>query len=271
MNWQAILDYLIQLATTWGIRLLAAIVVLVVALKVIAWIKKFIKTSPKLDKLDPGLRSFLGSFASIGLYILLVIIVAGMIGIPATSFITILASCGVAIGLALQGSLSNFAGGLMILLFKPFKVGDFIEVCGETGTVKEITVVYTVLLTTDNKRITLPNGTITNSVIENYSAEDLRRVDLTVNTAYSCDIEQVKAIVTTLAEEHPLALAEPAPQVRVSAHSDSSLTYVVRVWCKNEDYWTVFFDLTESIKKAFDANDIEIPFPQMDVHVVSDK
>jgi len=271
MNWQAILDYLMQLATTWGIRLLAALIVLVIALKLIGWIKKFIKKSSKLDKLDPSLRSFLSSFVSILLYVLLVIVIAGMIGIPATSFITILASCGVAIGLALQGSLSNFAGGLMILFFKPFKVGDFIEVCGETGTVTEISVVYTVLLSTDNKRITLPNGTITNSVIENYSAEDLRRVDLTINTAYSCDIEQVKAIVTTLAEQHPLALAEPAPQVRVSNHSDSSLTYVVRVWCKTEHYWDVYFDLTEGIKKAFDKNDIEIPFPQMDVHVVSDK
>ncbi|MBQ7088562.1 MAG: mechanosensitive ion channel [Clostridia bacterium] len=267
MNWQAILDHLVELATTWGIRLLAAIVVLVIALKIINWIKKFIKTSPKLDKLDPSLRSFLSSFTSIMLYVLLVIVIAGMIGIPATSFITILASCGVAVGLALQGSLSNFAGGLMILFFKPFKVGDFIEVCGETGTVAEISVVYTVLLSTDNKRITLPNGTITNSVIENYSAEDLRRVDLTINTAYTCDMEKVKAIVTSLAEQHPMALAEPAPQVRVSQHADSSLTYVVRVWCKNADYWDLYFDLTEGIKKAFDENGIQIPYPQMDVHV----
>ena len=271
MNWQAILDNLIQLATTWGIRLLGAIIVLLIALKVISGIKKFIQKSPKLDKLDPSLRSFLSSFTSILLYVLLVIVIAGMIGIPATSFITILASCGVAIGLALQGSLSNFAGGLMILFFKPFKVGDFIEVCGESGTVAEITVVYTVLLSVDNKRITLPNGTITNSVIENYSSEELRRVDLTVNTAYGCDIEQVKSIVTALAESHPLALAEPAPQVRVTAHSDSALTYTVRVWCKGEDYWDVYFDMTEGIKKAFDKNGIEIPYPQMDVHVVSDK
>ena len=270
MNWETILNYLIQLATTWGIKLLGAIVVLVVALKLISAIKKFIQKSSKLDKVDPGVRSFLGSFVSIGLYIVLVIVIAGMIGIPATSFLTILASCGVAVGLALQGSLSNFAGGLMILIFKPFQVGDFIEASGETGTVAEITVVYTVLLTTDNKRITIPNGTLTNSVIKNYSAESLRRVDLTVNTAYSCDIEQVKAVVTKLAQEHPLALAEPAPQVRLSAHSDSSLTYVVRVWSKNEDYWTVFFDLTEGIKKAFDENGIEIPFPQMDVHVKND-
>lgn len=271
MNWEAILSFVIELATTWGIRLLAALIVLVICLKIISWIKKFIKKSPKLDAMDPGVRSFLGSFVSIGLYCLLVIVIAGMIGIPATSFLTVLASCGVAIGLALQGSLSNFAGGLMILIFKPFEVGDFIEVCGETGTVKEITVVYTVLLTTDNKRITLPNGTITNSVIENYSAEDLRRVDMTVSTDYSCDMEQVKALITTLIEAHPLALAEPAPQVRVKEHGEHGLIYVVRVWSKNEDYWTVYFDLTESIKKAFDENGISIPYPQMDVHVKNEK
>lgn len=271
MDWDVIVNYLIQLATTWGIKLLTAIIVLVVALKVIGWIKKFIKQSPKLDKLDPGVRSFLGSFVSISLYILLVIIIAGMIGIPATSFITILASCGVAVGLALQGSLSNFAGGLMLLLFKPFKVGDFVEVSGETGTVAEITVVYTVLLTPDNKRITIPNGTLTNSVIENYSAEELRRVDLTFSTDYSCDIEKVKAIIGKLVENHPLALAEPEPMVRLSAHGDSALTYTVRVWCKNEDYWTVYFDLTESVKEAFDSNQIAIPYPQMDIHVKNDK
>ena len=271
MDWQAVWTSLMEIGTTWGLRLLGALIVLVIALRIIRRIKKWLRKSPKLDKMDPGIRSFLSSFVSIGLYILLVIMMAGMLGIPATSLITILASCGVAIGLALQGALSNFAGGLMILLFRPFKVGDYIEASGEAGTVAEITVVYTVLLTPDNKRITIPNGSLTNAVIENYSAEDLRRVDLTVNTAYSCDLEQVKAIVTKLAEEHPLALAEPAPQVRVSAHGDSSLTYVVRVWCKNADYWTVFFDMTENIKKAFDENGIAIPFPQMDVHVVSDK
>ncbi len=267
MNWNAILNYLLQVATSWGIKLLEAIVVLVVGLKLIGWLKKFIKKSPKLDKLDPGVRTFLSSFASIGLYVVLIIVLAGIIGIPATSFITILASCGVAIGLALQGSLSNFAGGLMILLFKPFKVGDYIEACGESGTVTEITVVYTVLLTVDNKRITLPNGTLTNSTIENYSAEELRRVDLTFNTAYDCDMEKVKDVLTKQAEAHSLVLQDPAPMVRLSAHGDSALTYTVRVWCKNEDYWTVHFDLTESIKAAFDANDIAIPYPQMDVHV----
>ena len=270
MDWQAILNYLVQVATTWGIKLLQAIVVLLIALKVISAIKKWLKKSPKLDKMDPGIRTFLTSFVTIGLYAVLVIVMATLLGIPATSLITILASAGVAVGLALQGALSNFAGGLMLLLFRPFKVGDYIEASGEAGTVAEITVVYTVLLTPDNKRITIPNGGLTNAVIENYSAEELRRVDLTISADYSNDMEQVKALMTKLAEEHPLALAEPAPQVRVKEHGQDGLTYVVRTWCKSEDYWTVYFDMTESIKKAFDENGIKIPYPQMDVHLKKD-
>lgn len=267
MNWQTILDYLIQLATSWGIKLLEALVLLVVGLKLVKWLKKWLKESPKLDKLDSGLRSFLVSFSTIILYALLIIVIASILGIPATSFITILASCGVAVGLALQGSLSNFAGGLMILFFKPFKVGDFIEASGETGIVQEITVVYTVLLTLDNKRVTIPNGGLTNSVIKNYSSEELRRVDLTFNVAYGSDVEQVKELIGKLAAAHPLALKDPAPFVRLSAHGDSALTFTTRVWCKNADYWDVYFDLTEGVKKAFDEKGIQIPYPQMDVHV----
>ena len=271
MDWGVVVNYLMQAIAALGLTILKALVVLTVGLKLIKWVKKWLRTSPKLEKIDPSLRTFLGSFASIGLYILLIVVMAGVVGVPATSFITILASCGVAIGLALQGSLSNFAGGLMLLLFKPFKVGDFIEACGETGTVTEITVVYTVLLTPDNKRITLPNGTLTNSTIENYSAEELRRVDLEFNTAYDCDIDQVKTLIGKLVEEHPMALAEPEPMVRLAVHGESALTYKVRVWCKNEDYWDLHFDLTESVKKVFDQNNIAIPYPQMDVHDKSDK
>ncbi|MBQ8682954.1 MAG: mechanosensitive ion channel family protein [Clostridia bacterium] len=267
MDWSAIGSFLLNLATSLGLKLLEAIIILVVGLKLIGWLKKFLKNSPKLNKLDSGLRSFLVSFSSIVLYVLLIITIAMILGVPVTSFITILASCGVAVGLALQGSLSNFAGGIMILLFKPFKVGDFIEAAGETGTVTEITVVYTVLLTPDNKRITVPNGTLTNSVIENYSAEDLRRVDLTFTAAYDCDVEKVKAVIEQVIAVQPQALKEPAPFVRLSKHGDSALEYVARVWCKNADYWTVHFDITENVKKAFDDNNIAIPFPQMDVHI----
>ena len=267
MDWNAVWGFLLNLATSLGIKLLEAIVILVVGLKLISWLKKFLKKSPKLDRLDVSLRSFLTSFASIVLYVVLVITIAMVLGVPATSFITILASCGVAVGLALQGSLSNFAGGIMILLFKPFKVGDFIEAAGECGVVDEITVVYTVLLTGDNKRITVPNGTLTNSVIENYSAEDLRRVDLTFTAGYDCDVAKVKAVIEQVIAVQPQALKEPAPLVRLSKHGDSALEYVTRVWCKNEDYWTVYFDVTEGVKRAFDDNNISIPFPQMDVHI----
>jgi len=267
MDWKALLDFIIQFATSWGIKLLAAIIVLLIGIKIIRSVTKWLRKSPKFDKLDSGLRSFLASFANILMYVVLVITVAGIVGIPATSFITILASCGVAVGLALQGSLSNFAGGLMILFFKPFKVGDYIEASGESGTVTEISVVYTVLTTPDNKRITLPNGALTNAPIKNYSAENLRRVDLTFGASYKCNVDQVKDVITKTIVAHPLVLKNPEPFVRLSACADSSLTYTVRVWCNNADYWTVNFDLTESVKAAFDQNGIEIPYPQMDVHI----
>lgn len=267
INFEEIMNYLVELATSAGLKLLAAIVLVVVGLKGIKWLRKWIRTSEKLNKIDNSLRSFMISFSSVVLYIVLFITVAVILGIPTTSFITMLASCGVAVGLALQGSLSNFAGGIMILLFKPFKVGDYIDAAGESGTVTEISVVYTELLTVDNKRIIIPNGTITNSVIENYSAENIRRVDFTFNTAYDSDIDKVKRIITEILESHPKALKNPECFVRLSAHNDSALTYTARVWCNNADYWDVNFDVIESVKKAFDENGIQIPYNQLDVHI----
>lgn len=269
MDFKAIGTYLFELVTSVGLKILEAVIILVVGLWLIKWVKQFIKESPKLNKLDSSLRSFLVSFAGIALAILLVITIAMVVGIPVTSFITVLASCGVAIGLALQGALSNFAGGIMILLFKPFKVGDFVEAAGETGTVSEITVVYTVLLTVDNKRITIPNGSITNSVIENYSSEELRRVDLMFKADYSADMDQVKSIIAKIVAEHPKALKTPEPFIRLSNHGDSALEYTVRIWVNGADYWDVYFDVTESVKKAFDENKISIPFNQIDVHVTN--
>ena len=267
IDFEKIVNYLVELATTTGLKLLGAIVLVIVGMKGIKWLRKWIRTSEKLNKIDDSLRSFMISFSSVVLYVVLFITVAVILGIPTTSLITMLASCGVAIGLALRGSLSNFAGGIMILIFKPFKVGDYIEAAGESGTVTEISVVYTELLTVDNKKITIPNGTITNSVIENYSAEKIRRVDLEFNTAYDCDIEKVKKIITEVLESHPKALNNPEIFVRLSAHNESALTYTARVWCKTEDYWDVNFDVIESVKKAFDENHIKIPYNQLDVHI----
>ncbi len=267
MNFDQFVNYLLEFATTTGFKLIAVIALVIIGLKAIKWLKKWIKTSPKLDKIDSSLRSFAVSFISVVLYALLFVTVLMILGVPATSFVAVLTTCAAAIGLALQGSLSNFAGGIMILLFKPFKVGDFIEAAGETGVVSEISVVYTELLTLDNKRITIPNGTLTNSVIENYSSEELRRVDLTFNTAYDCDIEKVKEIISKVVEAHPMVLKNPEPFVRLSAHNESALTYTVRIWCKNADYWDVNFDVLENVKKAFDENGIKIPYNQIDVHV----
>ncbi len=267
MDWQNILSIISEFATSFGIKLLGAIIIFIAGVKFTSWVSKWLRNSSRLNKLDDSLRSFLASFIKIITYVLIVITVAMILGVPATSFITVLASCGVAIGLALQGSLSNFAGGLMILFFKPFKVGDFIEASGETGTVVEISVVYTELLTLDNKRITMPNGTLTNSIIKNYSSEELRRVDLTFNVAYDSDDQTVKTIIRDIIEAHPQALKDPAPFVRVSEHSDSAITYTVRIWCKNADYWTVYFDILENVKASFDKNNITIPFPQVDIHI----
>ena len=267
MDWTSIINFIVELATSLGLKILISILIPVVGLFLIKWIKKFLKYSAKLNKIDEGIRSFLASFSTIALYALLFITIAMILGVPVTSFITVLASCGVAIGLALQGALSNFAGGIMILLFKPFKVGDYIEAAGESGTVAEVSVVYTVLMTPDNKRITIPNGSLTNSVIENYSAEKLRRVDLTFSTAYSCDIELVRGIIYKVASSHPMALKDPEPFVRLSKHNESSLDYSVRIWCDGANYWDVYFDVIEGVKRAFDENGIEIPYPQMDVHV----
>lgn len=272
MDWNKIADFLLDLLASLGVRLLAAILLLVVGLRLIKWFKKFLKKSPKLDRLDQSVRSFLVSFSSIVLYVLLVITIASVLGVPATSFITILASCGVAIGLALQGSLSNFAGGLMILLFKPFRVGDYIEASGESGTVVAISVVYTELLTLDNKRVTIPNGVLTNAVIENYTAEEVRRVDITFHTAYETDMEQVKDLIIQVAKANPLVLSKPEePFVRLLDHADSALAYTARVWCKSEDYWQVYFDMNEQVKAAFDKAGVPIPYQQMDVHIKSQK
>lgn len=267
MNVELIMSYVFSIMASFGAKILAAIVVLFIGSRVIKFIKKWIKKSPKLDKLDAGVRTFMSSFSGVALYIFLFITIAMILGIPTTSFITALASCGVAIGLALQGALGNLAGGIMILIFKPFKVGDYITTAAVSGTVSKITIMYTVLKTPDNKVITIPNGTLTNSVVENYSAVENRRVDLVFTTSYDCDVDKVKAILMNVINAHEKVLKDPAPFARLTNHGDSALEYTVRAWCKTEDYWDVNFDLVETVKKEFDANGISIPYPQMDVHI----
>ena len=249
------------------VRLLIALVLLFIGAKLIRFCLKKFKKSKLCQRMDPGLASFTLSASKVVLYILLILILMGVLGLETTSFLALFTSGGVAVALAFQGAVSNLAGGVMILLFHPFRVGDYIETSEIAGTVKEVNVLYTVVITPDNKRVTVPNGSLTNTAITDYSAETRRRVDIVFSAAYASDIDKVKTVILDTANAHEKVLQDPAPEARLKAQSASSLDFQLRAWCAPDDYWDVFFDLNESVKKAFDQNDIEIPFPQVDVHM----
>ena len=253
--------------TTAGIRLVLSLILVVVGFAVVNRVIKDIKQSKRCEKTDKSVLTFVTSFASISLKILIILTAASYLGVPMTNLVAIVGSCGLAIGLALQGALGNLAGGIMILIFKPFKVDDYITTSSVSGTVSNITIMYTVLKTPDNKVITIPNGTLTNSVIENYSTSDKRRVDLIFTAGYECDTDKVKEILISTINKHEKILKDPEPFARLTNCGDSAVEYTVRVWCDAADFWDVKFDLLESVKKEFDANGISIPYPQMDVHI----
>ncbi|MCQ2400138.1 MAG: mechanosensitive ion channel family protein, partial [Clostridia bacterium] len=210
---------------------------------------------------------FLLNFIKITLNVILVVAVIGILGVPMTSVITVIASAGVAIGLALQGALSNLAGGLMILIFKPFKIGNYVLVNGLEGTVKDIGIFYTVLDTIDNCEITIPNGTVMGSPIKNFSSHDRRRVDMDIQVAYGSDVKRVNEILLEEISKHELAILDPAPFARLTNMQDSALVFTIRVWCKTEDYWPFKFDLNERIVNRLNAEGVVIPFNQLDVHI----
>ncbi len=259
-------DYIAQLGTDVGLKIVFGLIVLFVGLKVAKVVVNLVAKGKGFQKLEVSVQSFLKSFIKIMLYALVIASTAMIWGIPATSFLTIFASAGIAVGMALQGALSNLAGGIMILIFKPFRVGDYIENSGLAGTVKDITIIYTILVTVDNKIITIPNGNLTNSNVINYSAMPERRVDLTFSASYSDDIEKVEKVLLEVAAASDKVLKDPAPFVRLVAQSASSLDYTFRVWCKGSDYWDVYFDMMEEARKAFAKNGLSIPFQQIDVH-----
>lgn len=248
-------------------KLLLAVVILAIGSKIIKIVENNLRKENKLKHLDASVKGFLISFISITSKIVLFIAILHILGVPTASIITVFGSCAVAIGLALQGGLSNIAGSLMILIFKPFKVGDYIEVSGKEGTVKSITMFYTTITTFDNKLIQLPNGSLSNSNITNYTANKKRRVDIDISVSYSSDIDKVKKVINELISKNELVLKEENNYVKLSKPDDSALVFAVRVWTKTENYWDLYFDLMESIKKTLDKNKIEIPFPQMDVHI----
>ena len=261
-----------EFSVTFGYKLIEALALLIIGFKVVNIFSRKLKKSAKnKNKIDESAASFLFSCITFILKAVIVLSAINLMGVPMSSMVAVIGSAGLAVGLSLQGSLSNLAGRLMITIFRPFNVGDYIITDGIEGTVNSISILYTVIFTPDNKQITVPNATISNSVITNCTAEKTRRVDMTFTVSYSSDIETTRKVLLETMKSNPLVLDKPAePFARVSKHDDSAIVFTTRCWCNTSDYWTVWYDLNEQVKCAFDKAQIEIPFPQMDIHVKED-
>lgn len=257
----------IDLAVEYGPNLIITIIVLIVGLWIIKSVVKAINKTMERTEVDLSLRKFLSSLFGILLKVLLLISVASMVGIATTSFIAILGAAGLAVDLALQGGLANFAGGVIILIFKPIKVGDFIDAQGYMGTVNEITIFTTILKTPDNKTVIIPNGALSNGSMVNFFTEQTRRVDMLFGIGYSDNIEKAKQVLNRLVEADKRILKEPEAQTVVAELADSSVNFKVRVWCNSADYWGIYSDVQEKVKLTFDKESVSIPFPQRDDHV----
>ncbi len=256
-----------DLAMEHGPKLLMAIGILVVGILVAKILRAGIRKMLGMRHVPPIVASFVTNIAYIGMLAFVVIAAMQAIGIATTSFIAVLGAAGLAVGLALQGSLSNFAAGFMLVIFRPFKLGDFVDAGGTTGVVEEIQVFNTILKTPDNKKVIVPNSSITGGNIINFSAHDKRRVDWVFGVSYGDDIDKVKATIRRVVEADKRVHKDPAVFIVLSALGDSSVNFTVRAWANSADYWGLFFDINEAMKKAFDADDISIPFPQRDLHV----
>ncbi len=257
----------ISLLMEYGPRLAGSIILLIVGLIAIKWISNIIANTLQKSRLDASLHSFIRSIVNFMLKIVLLITIAAMLGIPMTTFIAVLSAAALAVGLSLKDSLSNFAGGVLILTSRPLSVGDFIETQGYMGTVKEIKLLHTYLTTPDNKVVVIPNGELSNAKLVNFTAEKTRRVDIVFGVSYEDDIAKVKEILTHIVSEHSLILQDPAPLIRVFELADNSVNFAVRVWCQGENYWDIYYDLHEKVKSTFDNEGITIPFPQRDIHL----
>lgn len=257
-----------ELGIEYAPKLALAIVTLLIGLWIINMICKVIRLSMEHSKVDPTLIPFMTSLASWILKVLLFISVASMIGIATTSFVAVLGAAGLAIGLALQGSLANFAGGVLIMVFKPYKVGDLIESQGHLGVVKEVQIFNTILIAPQSKQVIIPNGATSNGSIVNYTVEGKIRVDLTIGVSYSADIDKTKKVLMDVLLANDKVMQDPAPFVGVLEMGDSSVNFAVRPHCEPKDYWDVFFSVNEELKKALDKNAISIPFPQRDIHLI---
>lgn len=270
MTTDKISEMLTNFATQYGMKFLLAIVVLIVGWWLIGRVLKAIDYSFDKANVEVTLQRFLLSFIGIVLKAILVIIFASMVGVETASLIAMLGAAGLAVGLALQGSLSNLAGGVLILFFKPFKAGDVIEAQGYIGTVVEIQIFNTVVTTLDNQRVFIPNGLLSNGCVKNVFAEPTRRVDMVFGIGYGDDIDQAKTVIRQVLDDNNSVLKEPNADVFISGHGASSIDITVRPWCQSNDYWDVYFSTHEQLKKAFDQQGITIPFPQRDVHIINE-
>ncbi|ACV26257.1 mechanosensitive ion channel family protein [Kangiella koreensis] len=258
-SWQVMLDY--------APKVISALVVLVIGLIIIRMIVNAVRKGFQKKNFDVTLQRFLVSLISILLKAALVITVIGMLGIQMTTFVAMLGAAGLAIGLALSGTLQNFAGGVILLILRPYRVGDFVEMQGHSGTVKEIQIFNTILTTPDNKTIIIPNSPISTGSMINYSTQPKRRVDFTIGIGYDDDIDTARNVILAVIDKDDRIHKDPEPFIAVSALADSSVNFVLRVWADSGDYWGVYFENLEAIKKALDANNISIPYPQRDVHL----
>jgi small conductance mechanosensitive channel len=269
-NLQDLANQGIEMTMLYLPKLLLALITLVIGFWIISKVVSAMSKLLVLRSVEVTLQRFLASLASGGLKAMLIISVASMVGIETTSFVAVLAAGGLAVGLALQGSLSNFAGGVLILLFKPFKIGDVVDAQGYVGVIKEIQIFNTIITTLDNQRVIIPNGILSNGPIKNVFAEPTRRVDMTFGISYDDDVLGAKEVLRQLVfADTRLLEEENGHEIYVSEHADSSVNLLVRVWCNSEDYWPVYFAMHESVKIAFDEKGITIPYPQRDVHMKS--
>jgi len=266
-SWDEAVVFMKTSALEFGINLLTAIVIFYVGRLGVSLITRGIQKVMVAQEVDKTLVSFVTNLVSMILLVIVVIAAVGALGVQTTSFIAILGAAGLAVGLALQGSLSNFASGVLIIIFRPYKVGDWIEGAGISGGVEDVQILTTVLKTGDNKQIIVPNSQIMGGIITNYSAKDTRRIDMVVGVSYDDDLDKVRSTLEELVAAEDRILKDPAHTIAVSELADSSVNFVVRPWVSTADYWAVKFDLTEAIKKRFDKDGISFPFPQQDVHL----
>ena len=267
INWQDLLNTIINWCLNTGVKLVIGLVLMIILFKIINILTKKLYKRLKAKNVDETLLRTITSAIRVIVKGLIVLCFVGYVGIETASITALITSCGVALGLALQGSLSNLAGGIIIILMRPFRIGDYIEAQGEGGTVEDIQIFYTYIVTPDNKVIMIPNGSLANGNIRNYSTKEFRRVDFEFSISYDEDFERAKKVIWEVIENTEFVLMDPQPFVRVKTHGESTINIVTRVWTKNEHYWDVYFDMMESIKTNFDKSNIEIPYNQLDVHI----